>query len=99
VDATVELIRAASNGLYEQNALKGEVPEFRKLTPADTKNFSNYTGYQGTPLADTGKQNEITIVSLRYAWRLMTPLISPFFTDGRYTFTARATMQHEPWGQ
>lgn len=101
-DGMTELIariKAASNDLYDQNALKDEVPKVSILTPADTTNFSNYTGYQGKPVTDTGKESQIIIVSLNYAWPLMTPLISPFFTDGKYTFTARATMRNEPWGQ
>jgi Flp pilus assembly protein TadG len=96
LDNMITCIKDASNGLYEQNYLKDEVPKVSVLTLADTKNFSNYTG---RPITDSiGNPTQIIIVSLKYAWPLMTPLISPFFTDGRYTFTVRATTRHEPWG-
>lgn len=94
----IQTIKDASNGLYEKNALENKDPEVSVLTPKETRNFSNYTGYRGTPIVDTGQQNDIIIVSLSYAWPLMTPIIKPFFKDGRYAFVARATMKNEPWG-
>jgi Flp pilus assembly protein TadG len=90
-----EKIREHSYGLYDKNALPQRDPTVSVLTPTSTTGFVNYTG---TPIADTGRQKQIIIVSLNYAWPLLTPTLKPFFTDGRYTFTVRATMKNEPWG-
>jgi Flp pilus assembly protein TadG len=94
----IKTVKDASNGLYDKNALSDKDPTVSVLLPSETRNFSNYTGYRGTPVVDTGQQNDIIIVSLTYAWPLMTPFVRPFFRDGRYTFTTRATMRNEPWG-
>jgi Flp pilus assembly protein TadG len=97
----VDKIVTASNGLYDPYAEKippDMKPTVAVLTPSETRNFSNYTGYRGRLILDTGHQNEIIIVSLSYTWQLMTPFVKPFFPDG-YTFTTRVTMKNEPWGK
>ena len=84
-------ISDSSNGLYIAKNIK-EGPTVSVLT----SRFNNYTTNQ---VKDTGAPNDIIVVSLTYAWPLMTPLLYPFFTDGNYTFTVRSTMKNEPWGQ
>lgn len=93
------VVKDASNGLYDQNAeaLKDPAlkePRVNRLNPAATAAYNNYTG---SPVADTGAPDDIIIVSLTYSWPLLTPMVQPFFHDGKYTFTARATMKNEPW--
>lgn len=47
---------------------------------------------------DVGNPSEIIVVAVEdYSWSLMTPLIRPFFPDGKYTFTVKATMRNEPF--
>ena len=94
--ALIQKIYSSSNGLYDQNALDNKNPTVSVLTPTSTGTFSNYTGEQVT---DTGQPDQIIIVRLVYSWPLFTPLLYPFFTDGRYTFTASATMRNEQWGK
>ena len=88
----VQKIKDSSNGLYDRNALPRKDPTVSGLTPAGKKGFDNYS------VAETGKPGEIIIVSLTYAWPLLTPALKPAFSDGRYTFTVRATMRNELWG-
>ena len=85
----VQRIKDSSNGLYDKNALPRKDPTVSVLTP--TKGFDNYS------VAETGKPGDIIIVSLTYAWPLLTPALKPAFSDGRYTFTVRATMRNELW--
>jgi Flp pilus assembly protein TadG len=93
-NALVFKIMSSSNGLYK-NDLNQNDPAVNVLTPSSTSGFLNYTG---TPAPDsTGKPGQIIIVSLDYTWPLLTPTLKPFFTDGRYTFTVRATMKNELW--
>lgn len=94
--AMIGKIKEAAGDLYDKNMHSPKDPSVSVLTPASTKDlFSNYTG---SPVADTGGQDEIIIVSLTYSWPLLTPVLSPLFSDGNYTFTVRATMKNEPWG-
>lgn len=90
----LQKIKDCSFGLYDRNALADKNPRVSVLTPSSTESFSNYTG---SPVTDTGKPDEIIIVSLTYAWPLLTPTLKPFFNDGRYVFTVRTTMKNEHW--
>jgi len=48
--------------------------------------------------SDVGNPSEIIVVAVEeYSWSLLTPLIRPFFPDGKYTFTVKATMRNEPF--
>lgn len=96
--ALEERIRACSYGLYDKNAnpRRNEALNVSVVTPSSTATFANYTG---TPVDDTGDPNQIIIVSLDYSWRLLTPILQPFFENGQYSFVVRATMKHEPWEQ
>lgn len=95
----IQKIRDSSNGLYDENALPEKDPTISILTPTSTQSFSNYSGSPVTN-GTTGQPNQIIIVSLTYAWPLMTPVFKPFFADGQnYVFTVRATMKNENWGQ
>jgi Flp pilus assembly protein TadG len=93
--AMIQKIKDSSCDLYNKNALAEKDPTVSVLTPSHISTFTNYTGNQ---VVDTGKPDQIIIVRLTYAWPTLTPLMNPFFTDGRYTFTASATMKNEQWG-
>ena len=88
-------IQDSSFGFYEKNALPDHDPTVSVLAPTDVK-FLQYTTH---PVKDTGQPSQTIIVSLNYAWPLITPTLTPFFTNGQYTFTARATMTNEHWGK
>ena len=92
--ALEQKIKECSYGLYDKNANPHKDPEVSVVVPKSSATFSNYTG---TPVNDTGGPNQIIVVKLSYSWRLLTPIIRPFFQNGQYSFVVRATMRHEPW--
>jgi Flp pilus assembly protein TadG len=92
--ALTQKVLDSANGLCSGgNVVSG--PTVSVLTPANTNAFSQYSGRQ---VPDTGQSNQIIIVRMTYAWPLLTPILQPFFPDGKYTFTASATMKNEQWG-
>jgi len=42
-----------------------------------------------------GNASQIIVVKLNCTWPLLTPFISPFFTNGEYNFTVASTMRNE----
>lgn len=85
-------IQDASFGLYKKSDPPVRLMMYA-IEPGDIKDaFSNYTG---KPVADTGKSDQIMMVTLTYSWRVLTPVLKPFFTGGKYTFTVRTTMKNE----
>ena len=47
--------------------------------------------------AGTGGPSDIGKVTVTYAWNLYTPLIRPFFSDGRITFVVESAMRNEQY--
>lgn len=92
--AMIKKMIESAHGLYEKNANPQKDPTVSVLTPSSDPTFSNYTG---RTVNDTGEPTEIVRVSLDYSWPLLTPILRPFFPDGKYAFVVRATMRHEPW--
>jgi Flp pilus assembly protein TadG len=88
----IQKIKDSSNGLYDKNLHVPKDPTISVITP-DKVTFTNYTG---TPtVGDPGKPNDMIVVSLTYTWRLLTPILRPFFPGGNYTFTVKSTMANE----
>lgn len=58
-------------------------PEVRVTDPKGAR----YSGY--------GNPGEIVVIRVDCTWPLLTPLIQPFFTNGKYKFTVSATMRNE----
>ena len=48
-------------------------------------------------LPGTGGPNDIAKVTVTYGWDLYTPLIRPFFDDGRITFVVESAMKNEQY--
>lgn len=78
--AVVQKIRDNSMGFFDKVMKEEDI----KITRPD-----------GTPVAGFGASSEIIVITLNCTWPLMTPLVSPFFNDGKYTFTVGATMKNE----
>lgn len=57
----------------------------------------------GTPMRDParfspgmfGGPGDIMVLQLDCNWPIVTPLLQPFFTDGKYHFSVAATMRNE----
>jgi len=92
--AMIQKIKDSSCDLYDKNVNPDKDPTVSVVTPTDASTFNNYTG---RPVSDTGNADEIIIVKLVYSWPLLTPILQPFFDQGNYTFTVRATMKNESW--
>lgn len=90
----IQKIKDNSCGLYDKNANETKAPTICVLTPSEVTSTSN-TGTVAT--GDPGGRDDVIMVSLTYAWPLLTPLLKPFFPQGRYTFTVRSTMKNEPF--
>jgi len=57
--------------------------------------FTNITNPTGDP---TGGPGDIIKISVGYDWRIVTPLISPLFPNGKIALTVSASAKNEPYG-
>jgi hypothetical protein len=46
---------------------------------------------------NVGAPSELITIRVAYSWPLLTPIVKPFFPDGKYSFTVGATMRNEPF--
>ena len=92
--AMTNKIKVSSNGLYDKNLNTPKDPVLSIINPGNIS-FGNYTGSPKT--GTTGNPNDIIVVRLTYQWRLLTPLLRPFFPNGIYKFTVKSTMKNEGW--
>jgi Flp pilus assembly protein TadG len=85
-------IQTQSMGFYDKNANASRTP----VVSAQT--LGHVSGTSGTVISDgtCGTPEQPITVSLDYSWPLLTPFLRPFFANGRYTFTAKATVVNEP---
>jgi len=79
--AVIEAIRENSMGLFDQVA-----PRINNV------NYGDPTAYND---AMFGKPGEIFVLRIDCAWPLMTPVLRPFFANGKYHFSVAATMRNE----
>ncbi len=53
------------------------------------------TDEKGIPIVGFGSSQEIVVIKLNCAWPIVTPLVHPFFTKGKYAFAVSAAMRNE----
>lgn len=58
--------------------------------------FSHLAVGGSTWLAGTGGPNEVEKVTINYTWTVMTPVLRPFFPDGKVQLTVDSSMKNEP---
>jgi Flp pilus assembly protein TadG len=58
--------------------------------------FSHLTPGAAAWLGGAGGPNDIQKVTVNYSWTILTPLVRPFFTDGKITLTVESAMKNEP---
>jgi Flp pilus assembly protein TadG len=73
---------------------------FRQATPTltvpDTAfTFSHLTVGGSAFVPGTGGPDEVERLTVKYTWKLMTPLLMPFFTNGEVKLKAESTMKNE----
>ena len=79
--AVIESIRENSMGLFDKVE-----PRINNISYADPNAYNDDM---------FGKAGEIFVLRIDCSWPLMTPLLSPFFTDGKYQFSVATTMRNE----
>jgi Flp pilus assembly protein TadG len=89
--AIVANIRTQSMGFYDKN-VGTRTPVISRQT------LGAYGDVNGATISDgsCGTPQQPVTVSLTYKWPLMGPFLKPFFADGIYTFTVKATVVNEP---
>jgi len=89
--AIIANIRTQSMGFYDKN-VGTRTPTISRQT------LGAYGDVNGTTISDgsCGTPQQPITVSLTYSWPIMTPFLKPIFTNGRYTFTVKATVVNEP---
>lgn len=86
--AVIQKIRSNSMGFYDQLGKDGV------SGPVISVNGTAYsTGTYGNTMFGTG--GSIVVLKLDCYWKVTTPLVSVFFTDGKYHFAVAATMRNE----
>jgi Flp pilus assembly protein TadG len=82
--AIIQKIKDSSMGLYD------------RIDPVISVNngtrYGNVGSYSSTMFGGPG---DILVVRLDCTWPVFTPLLTPFFTDGKYRFSVAATMRNE----
>lgn len=73
---------------------------FRRATPTlsvpdSAFTFSHLAVGGASFVAGTGGPNEVERLTVNYQWRLMTPVLRPFFTSGQISLRAESTMKNE----
>lgn len=90
--AIIANIKTQSMGYYDKNVNGTKTPTISRQT------LGAYGDINGAPINDgsCGTPQMPITVSLTYAWPIMSPFLKPFFANGRYTFTVKATVVNEP---
>lgn len=81
--AVIEKIKESSMGLFDRVS-----PQINGIGYGTPERYN--AGLFGAP-------GQITVVRLDGTWPLMTPLLQPFFEDGKYKFSVAATMRNEEY--
>jgi len=106
-NAMVEKIHSQSMGFFESVLDPGQDIVVTDVGGGDIKGDFGYDAnndgdYDDTGLGETtwqayypGDPSQIIVVTLNCTWKLLTPFISSFFTNGEYNFTVASTMRTE----
>ena len=57
--------------------------------------FSNMPAGGSSFVSGVGGPGSVSRVTVTYEWEILTPLIRPFFTNGKITFRVESTMKNE----
>ncbi|HKT80442.1 MAG TPA: TadE/TadG family type IV pilus assembly protein [Vicinamibacterales bacterium] len=79
-----ESIRAAFRNATPTLSVDDSAFEFAHMSPGGSSWSSG-----------TGGPNDIEKVTINYSWRILTPVIRPFFPGGQFNFRVEAAMKNE----
>ncbi|MFM0042251.1 TadE/TadG family type IV pilus assembly protein [Paraburkholderia sediminicola] len=85
--AIVQEIRNSSMGLYSLVS-----PSYVITINGATQTYNTQTSYSTGMFGNPG---DIVVLQINCIWPLLTPLVKPFFANGKFSFSVAATMRNE----
>jgi Flp pilus assembly protein TadG len=91
--ATRAVVTGGSTEAAIKAAMRAATPTL--TIPDSAFSFSNMPAGATSFVSGVGGPGAVSRVTVTYEWELMTPLIRPFFTNGKITFRVESTMKNE----
>jgi Flp pilus assembly protein TadG len=85
--AVVQEIKNSSMGLYSLVS-----PSYVVTINGATQTYNTQTSYSTGMFGNPG---DIVVLQINCIWPLLTPLVRPFFANGKFSFSVAATMRNE----
>lgn len=85
--AVVQEIKNSSMGLYSLVS-----PTYVITINGASQTYDTQTSYSTGMFGNPG---DIVVLQINCIWPLLTPLVKPFFANGKFTFSVAATMRNE----
>jgi len=91
--ATRAVVTGGSSESAIMTAMRAATPTL--TIPDSAFSFSNMPAGSTSFVSGVGGPGSVSRVTVTYQWDIMTPLIRPFFTNGKITFRVESTMKNE----
>jgi Flp pilus assembly protein TadG len=91
--ATRSVVPGGSSEASIRAAMRAATPTL--TIPDAAFSFSNMPAGSTSFVSGVGGPGSVSRVTVTYSWDILTPLIRPFFTDGKITFRVESTMKNE----
>ena len=85
--AIVQEVKNSSLGLYNMVS-----PSYTITINGTTQSYNTQASYGSGMFGNPG---DIVVLQINCIWPLLTPLVSPFFAGGKYSFSVATTMRNE----
>ena len=91
--ATRAVVTGGSTEAAIKAAMRSATPTL--TIPDGAFAFSNMPAGSTSFVSGVGGPGSVSRVTVTYEWEILTPLIRPFFTNGKITFRVESTMKNE----
>jgi len=91
--ATRAVVTGGSTEAAIKTAMRAATPTL--TIPDGAFAFSNMPAGSSSFVPGVGGPGSVSRVTVTYEWEILTPLIRPFFTNGKITFRVESTMKNE----
>jgi Flp pilus assembly protein TadG len=91
--ATRAVVTGGSTEAAIKTAMRAATPTL--TIPDGAFAFSNMPAGATSFVSGVGGPGSVSRVTVTYEWEILTPLIRPFFTNGKITFRVESTMKNE----
>ena len=91
--ATRAVVTGGSSESAIMTAMRAATPTL--TIPDSAFSFSNMPAGSTSFVSGVGGPGSVSRVTVTYEWEILTPLIRPFFTNGKITFRVESTMKNE----